>query len=51
MNELDRLEEKIHQALEFITKLKSENQALKKTLGFVRLKVEELLGRLERTGK
>jgi len=51
MNDLDKLEEKIRKILELVAKLKSENEALKKTRDFVRLRVEELLARLEKTGR
>ncbi|MBU4310705.1 hypothetical protein L6386_00850 [bacterium] len=51
MTEIDRLEEKIRKILELIAKLKSENEALKKTKDFVKLRVEELLARLEKTGR
>ncbi len=51
MTEIDRLEEKIRKVLELVTKLKNENEALKKTRDFVRLRVEELLARLEKTGR
>ena len=51
MNDLDRLEERIRKLLALVTKLKSENATLKKTRDFVRLRVEELLARLEKTGR
>lgn len=51
MNDLDRLEEKIRKVLALITKLKNENEALKKSRDFVRLRVEELLDRLEKMGR
>jgi len=51
MTEIDRLEEKIRKILELVAKLKSENEALKKTKDFVKLRVEELLARLEKTGR
>lgn len=51
MNDLDRIEEKIRTLLALVTKLKSENEALKKTKDFVKLRVEELLARLEKTGR
>ncbi|MCK4647885.1 hypothetical protein KAT51_00030 [bacterium] len=51
MNDLDRIEEKIRKLLALVTKLKSENEALKKTKDFVKLRVEELLARLEKTGR
>jgi len=51
VNDLDRIEEKIRKLLALVTKLKSENEALKKTKDFVKLRVEELLARLEKTGR
>lgn len=51
MNDLDRLEERIRKLLTLVANLKSENEALKKTKDFVRLRVEELLDRLEKTGR
>jgi len=51
VNDLDRIEEKIRKLLALVAKLKSENEALKKTKDFVRLRVEELLTRLEKTGR
>jgi len=51
VNDLDRIEEKIRTLLALVTKLKSENEALKKTKDFVKLRVEELLARLEKTGR
>ena len=51
MNDLDKLEERIRKTLALVTKLKSENEALKKTKDFVRLRVEELLARLAKTGR
>jgi archaellum component FlaC len=51
MTEIDRLEERIRKVLTLVTKLKSENETLKKTRDFVRLRVEELLARLEKTGR
>jgi len=51
VNHLDRIEEKIRKLLALVTKLKSENEAMKKTRDFVRLRVEDLLARLEKTGK
>ncbi len=51
MSDLDRLEEKIRKLLALVTKLKNENETLKKTKDFVRLRVEELLARLEKTGR
>lgn len=51
MNDLDRLEERIRKLLTLVTSLKSENEALKKSRDFVRLRVEELLDRLEKTGR
>ena len=47
----DRLEERIKKVLELIAKLKNENEALKRTKDFVKLRVEELLARLERVGR
>ena len=51
MSDLDKLEAKVHKIGELISKLRGENQTLRKTLEFARLKVEELLSRLERKGK
>ncbi len=51
MTEIDRLEEKIRKILELVAKLKGENETLKKTKDFVKLRVEELLARLEKTGR
>lgn len=51
VNDLDRLEERIRKLLALVAKLKSENETLKKTRDFVRLRVEELLARLEKTGR
>jgi hypothetical protein len=51
VDELDGLEARVHKAGKVIGQLKSENQSLKKTLEFVRLKTQELLARLERRGK
>ncbi len=51
MSDLDRLEERIRKILTLMAKLKNENETLKKTKDFVRLRVEELLARLEKTGR
>lgn len=51
MNDLDKLEERIRKILALVAQLKSENEALKKTKDFVKLRVEELLARLEKTGR
>ncbi len=51
MNDLDRLEERIRKLLTLVANLKSENEALKKSRDFVRLRVEELLDRLEKMGR
>jgi len=51
VNDLDRLEERIRKLLTLVAKLRSENETLKKTKDFVKLRVEELLARLERMGR